>query len=130
MQQRQDERSLSELFGELARQTGTLLHQELNLARAEMTQKASQASRGVATLIVGGFVAYAGFLALLAAVIAGLATFLDWWLAALLVALVVVVVGYLAIQSGLRSLRQGSLAPRQTIQTIKESAEWAKERVQ
>lgn len=130
MQQRQDERSLSELFGELARQTGSLLHQELSLARAEMTQKASQASRGVTTLVVGGFVAYAGFLALLAAAIAGLATYLDWWLAALLVALIVVVVGYLVIQSGLRSLRQGSLAPRQTIQTIKESAEWAKERVQ
>lgn len=130
MQQRRDDRSLGELFGELARETSTLVRQEVNLARAEMTQQASQASRGVATLAVGGFVVYAGFLAFLAAVIAGLATLVQWWLAALIVALIVVVVGYAVVQSGLRALRQVSLVPTTTVQTLRDNAEWAKEQVQ
>lgn len=130
MQQLKNDRSLGELFGELARETGDLVQQELNLARAEMTQKATKASRNVASLAIGGAIAYAGFLALLAAIIAGLATLMPWWLAALLVALVVAVVGYLVVQSALKALRSESLAPRQTIETLKENAKWAKEQVQ
>jgi hypothetical protein len=130
MQQRKDDRSLSDLFGELARETGTLVHQELELARAEMTQKATQASRNVAKVVIGGAIAYAGFLAFLAAVIAGLATVIPWWLAALVVAVVVAVVGYFLAQSALNALRRESLAPKQTIRSIKENAEWAKEQVQ
>jgi cation transport ATPase len=130
MQQRKDDRSLSELFSELARETGTLVHQELSLARAEIAEKASQASRNVVNLVVGGLIAYAGLLAFLAAVIAGLATVMAWWLAALLVAVVVALVGYLVVRSALEALRHENLTPRQTIRTIRENADWAKEQVQ
>ena len=131
MQQSRDERSLGELFGELARETGTLVRQEVELAKSEMTQRATRAGRDVGSLAVGGAVAYAGFLTLLAALVAGLVDAFDMpvWLAALIVGMVVAVVGYLLVQRGLSALRSHGLAPRQTIETLKEDVEWAKEQV-
>ncbi len=129
MQSRTDDRSLGELFGELARQTSNLLHKEMDLTRVEMTRNVSRLGGHVASIAVGGAIAYAGLLALLAAAIAGLATVLAWWLAALIVGLVVVVVGYFLIQRALGALRRESLAPRQTLRTLREDAEWAKEQV-
>jgi ABC-type xylose transport system permease subunit len=81
-------------------------------------------------LAVGGLVAYAGLLAILAAIIIGLATAgLPWWLAALLVGVVVALLGGMMIQRGLTALKQADLAPRETMQTLKEDTQWAKDRM-
>jgi hypothetical protein len=128
MQERRDEPSLGELFADLARNTSTLVRQEVELAKTEMSQKAARVGKDVAFLAIGGAVLYAGFLALLAALIVGLGQLgLPWWLAALLVGLVVAAVGGFLIQQGLTALRREDLTPRQTIATLKEDAEWAKE---
>jgi alkylation response protein AidB-like acyl-CoA dehydrogenase len=130
MQDSKDNRSLGELFAELARESSTLVHQEIELAKAEMTTKASRAAKDIGFLAIGGFVAYAGLLGILAAVIIGLAAAgLPWWLSALLVGLVVVGVGYMLVQKGLSALKHEDLAPRQTIESIKEDTRWAKEQV-
>jgi len=126
MQQSKDDRSLGELFADLARDTSTLVRQEVTLAKVEISDKISKAGKDVASMAVGGAVAYAGFLALIAAAILLLAKAVDWWLAAFIVGLVVIVAGYLLIQRGRTALKQEDLAPRQTMQTIKEDAEWAK----
>ncbi len=127
MQQSKDERSLGELFAELSRETTTLMRQELALATTEMTHKASRVGKDIAFLAVGGAVVYAGLLAIIAAVIILLATFLPDWVAALLVGLVVLVVGYLLLQKGRAALAREDLTPRQTIGSLRESAEWAKD---
>jgi xanthine/uracil permease len=127
-QQRGDDRSLGELFAELARETSTLVRQEVELAKTEMTHKASRVGKSVGMLAVGGAIAYAGLLAILAAIIIGLAALgVPWWLSALLVGLVVAAVGYLLVQKGRDALKQADLAPRQTIETLKEDAAWVKE---
>jgi len=123
-----EERSLGDLFGDLTRDMGVLVRQEVELAKTEMTQKASQAGKNVGSMAVGGAVAYAGFLAILAAVIIGLGSLgIPWWLSALVVGLVVAGVGYFLVQKGLSSFKNESLAPRQTMETLKEDAQWAKE---
>ena len=128
MQQHKEDRSLGELFTELSRETSTLVRQEVQLAKAEMTQKASQVGKDVGFLAVGGAVAYAGFLAIIAAVILALvAVGLAGWLSALLVGLVVAGIGGFLIWKGLNALKQEDLVPRQTIETLKEDKEWAKE---
>ena len=48
------------------------------------------------------------------------------WLAALLVGLVVSFVGYLLAQQAIAAMGREDLAPRTTIDTLKESAEWVK----
>jgi xanthine/uracil permease len=125
--QGKDERSLGELFSELAQETSTLVRQEVNLARTEMTQKASRAGKHIGILAAGGAVAYAGLLAILAGVIVLLDNVMPLWLSALLVGIVVAVVGYVLVRRALEALKRDDFAPRETIETLKEDQRWAKD---
>jgi hypothetical protein len=130
MQQTNDERSLGDLFGDLARDMGTLVSQEMTLARTELTEKASRVGKDIAMLAAGGLVAYAGLLAIIAAAIVLLADLgVPLWASALIVGVVVAIVGYLLVQRGISALRRQDLTPHQTIQSIKEDTEWAKEQI-
>ncbi len=125
--QNNDDRSLGELFSELAQETTTLVRHEVNLVKVEMGEKASRAGKHVGFLAAGGAVAYAGLLAILAGVIALLNAVMPLWLAALLVGLVVAVVGYLLVRRGLDALKREDFVPRQTMETLKEDQQWAKD---
>jgi hypothetical protein len=83
----------------------------------------------VAFLVAGAAVAYAGLLAILAAIILGLATVMPAWLAALLVGVIVASIGYLLVQKGQSDLKRQNLMPQQTIQSLKEDSEWMKEQL-
>ena len=130
MQARKDDRSIGELFGDLAKDMGVLVRQEIGLATTEITHKASRLGRDLAVLAVGGLVAYAGVLCVLAAIIIALATAgLPWWLAALLVGVVVLIIGVVLVQRGVGALKRADLAPRETMRTLKEDTQWAKEQM-
>lgn len=130
MQVNKEDRSIGELFADLAKESSVLVRQEVALAKAEMTQKAGEVGKDIGFLAVGGLVLYAGLLAIIAAIIIVLGTVgVPWWLSALLVGLIVAGVGYFLVQKGLKALKRENLAPRQTIQTLKDDAEWAKEQV-
>jgi uncharacterized membrane protein YqjE len=129
MEQSRDDRSLGELFSELSRQTSTLIRQEVALAKVEMKQKGAEVGKDVGMMAAGGALAYAGLLALIATVIIILAEFIPWWLSALIVSLVVLGVGGMLIQRGMSALKQTSMAPEQTIETLKEDKEWAKKQL-
>jgi len=123
------ERSLGELFGDLTREMTNLVRQEIALATTEMGRKASTVGKNVAYLAVGGMVAYAGLLAIVAAVILALGNFIPLWVSALVVGLVVAGIGYMLVQQGMTALKQADLTPRQTVETLKEDAEWAKQQM-
>jgi uncharacterized protein (UPF0264 family) len=127
MQNGKDDRSLGDLFGDLTREMSTLVRQEVHLATTEIGNKVSRAGRDVAYLAIGGAVAYAGFLALLAALVIGLDEFMPGWVAALVVGIAVAGVGYFLIQRGLSELKHLDLTPRETIGTLKEDVQWAKQ---
>lgn len=122
-----NERSVGDLFGELSQEMSTLVRQEVQLAKAEMSQKASRVGKDLGFLAVGGAVAYAGFLALLAAAILALALVLPGWAAALIVGVVVAAIGFFLVRKGLKDLKQTDPAPRETLQTMKEDVQWAKD---
>lgn len=131
MAQTRENASLGELFSELARETTTLARQEVQLAKAELSQSAAQIGRNVASMLVGGAIAYAGFLAILAAIIVGLGEAgVPWWLSALIVGLVVAAIGYFLIMRARSGLQAASLFPQTTVETLKEDGEWAKEQLQ
>lgn len=124
---RTDERSLGDLFGELATETTTLVRQEIALAKTEVTNDAKALGTNAGLAIGGGLVAYAGFVVLLVALGLGLNDALDSpWLGLLLVALVTLVVGYLVVRRGLAALKAVDPTPERTIQTLKEDKEWLK----
>lgn len=125
MTARQDERSLGELFAELSRETGVLVRKEVELATTEMTAKAKVAAGHAATVAAGGALAHAGLLVLLAAIVIGLAQMgVEPWLSALLVALATMGIGYMLTTKGMANLRRTSVAPTQTIETLKETTSW------
>jgi hypothetical protein len=130
MAQLRDERSLGDLFSDLSRETTTLVRQEVQLAKAELTQSATEAARGIGMLLAGGAVAYAGLLFLLLAIVFGLIQAgWDAWLSALVVGLVVVAIGAILVLRARESLKPANLAPRRTVETLKEDQEWAKEQI-
>ena len=124
-----EERSIGDLFSELANETGTLIRQEMALAQAEMTGKLTRAGKNAAFVAAGGAVGFAAFLTLLAAVIASLSYFMPVWLSALIVAAVVGGVAFYLISSSLEALKRTSLAPNETVTTLKEDAQWLKNQV-
>lgn len=126
MQGRED-RSLGELFADLSRDTSALVRQEVALAKAEISEKASSVGKNVGFLAAGGAVAYAGFLAILAGIVFLLGEIIPLWLSALLVGAIVAGVGYFLVQKGLEALKHQDLVPRQTMQTIKEDQQWVKD---
>jgi xanthine/uracil permease len=130
MAQLRDERSLGDLFSDLSRETTTLVRQEVHLAKAELTQSATEAARGIGMLVAGGAVAYAGLLFILLAIVFGLIEAgWDAWLSALVVGVVVVAIGAILVLRARESLKPANLAPRRTVETLKEDQEWAKERI-
>jgi xanthine/uracil permease len=127
MEQQRDERSLGELFTELARETSALVRQEVALAKTEMTQKATELGRDAGMIGAGGAIAYAGLLALIAAAILALGQIIALWLSSLIVGVVVAAIGYILMQRGLGALKRADFTPHETIKTLKEDAEWAKD---
>ena len=119
-----DQRSLGELFAELSQKASLLARQEVQLAKMEMKQKATAASREVATIVVGGFLANAALLAFAAALTFGLALFIELWLAALIVSVLFALVAGLLIWKGIAALRAMNPVPEQTVTTLKEDKEW------
>ena len=132
MQQQQPKQDLSvgELFADLSRSTSTLIRQEVELAKTEVTQKASRVGKDIGFMAAGGALAYAGLLFVLAAISIILMTIgIPAWLSVLLVGLIVIGAGYFLVQKGRDGLKQDNLAPKQTIDTLKEDAEWAKQQI-
>ena len=128
-QMAKEERSLGDLFTELATETGTLVRQEVALAQTEIVYKATKAGKNVGYLVVGGAVAYAAALALIAGIVILLANFMPAWLSAMLVGVLIGGAGYFMIASALTELKKTDPMPRNTIETIKEDAQWLKDQV-
>jgi hypothetical protein len=123
------ERPIGDLVKQLASQTSTLVRQELDLAKAEMSQKASIAGKGAGLL---GGAAAVGLLAggaLTACLILVLSEAMDAWLAALIVAVVLGAVAAVLGLAGRNKVREATPpVPEQTVETVKEDVEWAKTR--
>lgn len=126
-QQQRDERSIGDLFSELANETSTLVRQEFQLAKTEVTQKATSAAKDIAFIAAGGAVAYIGAIVLAFALVYALAELIPLWVSALIVGLVIAGVGYFLVQRGLTAIKNLDPKPNQTIQTLKEDKEWVKE---
>jgi xanthine/uracil permease len=120
------DRPLTGLLSELAQETTTLVRKEVELAKAEMSEKVNQATTGAVSLAAGGMVAFAGVIFLLLAATFGLATIMEPWLAALIVGGVVTVIGIVLVSMGKSRLSARNLQPNRTISTLQDDKRWAK----
>jgi hypothetical protein len=125
------ERSLGVLVTELSRDITTLFRKEIELARAETSEKITQAMVAVGAIASGAILALGALIVLLQALVIAIAELgVPPALAALIVGAVVAVIAYALIHKGTRDLKAGSLAPTRTLDSLKRDARVAKEQVQ
>jgi VIT1/CCC1 family predicted Fe2+/Mn2+ transporter len=120
----QHDASAADLLKQVSEQTQRLIRQELALARLELTDKAKHAGVGAGLLAGAGLVAFFGACVLVATLVLLLATALDAWLAALVVAVALLALaGLLAVGGKGRLERAAPAAPEQTIESVKADVE-------
>jgi hypothetical protein len=123
------DQSVGELVKQLADQTSTLVRQEMELAKAELRQKGKLAGMGAGAFGGAGLLGLFALGALTAAAILGLATAVDGWLAALIVAAVYgAVAGALALVGRTKVQEASPPIPEQTTESVKEDVEWTRTR--
>jgi uncharacterized membrane protein YqjE len=121
------ERSIGELLRQLSEQTTRLVHQELELAKAELQQKGKEAGAGAGLFGGAGALGLAALGALTACFILALDAIMPAWLAALIVAVIYgAIAAFLALRGRDKVKQATPLVPEQTIETGKEDVEWAK----
>jgi uncharacterized membrane protein YqjE len=121
------DRSLPELLKQLSQETTQLVHQELELAKAELQQKGKEAGAGAGMFGGAGALGLAALGALTACFILALNAVMPAWLAALIVAVVYGIIAFVLVKQGQAKLKQATPpVPEQTIETVKEDVEWAK----
>ena len=119
--------SLPELLKRLSSETTRLVHQELELTKAELQQKGRQAGAGAGLFGAAGAIALAALGALTACFILALDNLMPAWLAALMIAVVYgAIAAFLALRGRDKVKQATPLVPEQTIETMKEDVEWAK----
>jgi Putative Actinobacterial Holin-X, holin superfamily III len=122
---------VADLLKQLSEQTSTLVRQEMDLAKAELTVKGKQAGVGAGMFGAAGMVGLYAVGALTACLILALSTAVAGWLAALIVTVV-----YGAIAGGLALMGRNKVqegvppVPERTIESVKEDVEWTKQRAQ
>ena len=129
----EQDRSLVGLFSDLWRETQTLVHQEAQLAKAELSEKVSQVTTGAGEIAAGGAVLFAGFIVLLFAAVGALQLMIPSehaiWIAPLVVGVAVMIVGYVVLSRGRKQLQADSMMPERTLQSLQRDARLAKEHV-
>ncbi len=125
-------KSIFGLLKQLKDQAKALVREEIELVKAEMSEKAATFARNSASIAIGGFVAYAGLIVLLGGLgilIAyffqntGINPLLATFIGLGIIGLVVIGGGVVFIMKGISALKKASLKPEKTIETLKELKE-------
>jgi uncharacterized membrane protein YqjE len=124
------ERPIGELLKQLSEETTRLVHQEIELAKAELAQKGKQAGMGAGLFGGAGVIGFLALAALTTCFILALDAAMPAWLAALLVAVVYAAIAAVLAMQGRNKVKQATPpVPEQTIETVKEDVQWAKTRM-
>ena len=121
------QKSMAELSGDLARQMTALVHHEIELAKAEMTQKGKRAGFGAGMFGAAGVLAAFGFGCVTACFVAALQLGISVWLAALIVGLIYFAAAGILALMGRRQISEATPPmPSQAVESTKEDVEWLK----
>jgi hypothetical protein len=123
------DRPIGELMRELSQQTSTLVRQEMELARLELTQKGKRAGIGAGMFGAAGGLGFYALGALTACFVLALATVMTGWLAALIVAVVYgAIAGGLALTGKNKVQQAVPPVPEQATTSVKEDVQWTTSR--
>jgi uncharacterized membrane protein YqjE len=121
------DRSLGELFSDLSEQTAALIKQEMRLAKVELSENLADAGKHAMMIGVAAVFGLAAVMTIAAAITLLLIDVgVEPWLAAGVTAAALGLTAYLLAQSGISALRKTSIAPVETIHSLKETTQWLK----
>lgn len=130
MHSRPRERSFPQLFTDTVSGITQLFQTEIRLARAEITEKLSQTAAGAGLVATGGALALAALVILLQAIVAMIVEAgLEAYWAALIVAVVAGLAGFLLVRAGMSRMSPSNLTPERTINSLQQDVNVAKEHV-
>lgn len=130
MREMKSDPSLGELFVGLSEELSTLVRKEMELVQIEMGEKITQTTNGLVRIVIGGVLLLLGAGVLLVAAVVALGTQIPYWLAALMIGVLVVLIGLILVQSGRSSLSTVNLIPKKSLASLQKDTELIKERVQ
>jgi uncharacterized membrane protein YqjE len=117
----QDDPTLGALVHDLTQQVPELIRSELRLAQAEMTAKGKRAGLGIGMFSAAGLLAFFGLACVIATAVLALAHAVPDWLAALIVAVVLLAGAAVAAMAGKKEIQEATPpAPEQAIAGVKE----------
>jgi Flp pilus assembly protein TadB len=119
--------SAGELITQLSAQTSRLVRDELRLAQKEFQDSAKHAGIGAGLFSVAGVLVVFGVATLIAAAVAGLSVVLPVWLAAVIVAAILLAAGGIAALLGKSQLQDASPVPQQTVANVKDDIQEVKD---
>jgi outer membrane murein-binding lipoprotein Lpp len=116
-----ESQTLGALVHQLSQQIPDLVRSEIRLAQAEVAQKGKRAGAGIGMFSVAGLLGFFSVATFVTTAILGLAIVLDAWLAALVVAVVLLVGAAVAGLVGRNKVAEAAPpAPEKAIQGIKD----------
>lgn len=121
------DRPFSQILQDIVANVQDIIRLEVRLAKAEMSEQAGKAARGVTTLAIGAGLAFFGLGFVLLAVVYALSTVMAPWAAAAIVGVVLGAVAAMMMSAGRKHLRGVDMKPERTIQSVKENVKWAKD---
>jgi len=123
------DQGFGDLVRELSGQLSTLVRQEVELAKTELTEKGKKAGIGAGVLGGAAIAALLTLGTLTALLILALDTAMAAWAAALIVMLIWAAVAAALALIGRSKLREvGKPMPEKTVETVKEDVQWLKSR--
>jgi hypothetical protein len=121
------ERTVAELFTDLSQQLSTLFRQEVRLARTEATERLQAFAKDAVVIGVGAALGLAALMAATAALVLLLIQLnVMPWIAAVIVAAALAIISGVLVQARLRAMRRRTVVPVETVESIKETAQWIK----
>ena len=131
MEQHNGERPVGELVKDATEQAQTLIRQEIELAKVELSEKGKKAGIGAGMFGGAGLLGLFAFAALTAAFIGAVDLAVPFWAAALIVAAVYgAIAGVLALTGKNKVQEATPPVPEQTVDNVKEDVAWTKQRAQ
>ena len=116
--------SVGDLLGDVTRDLSTLLRQEVELAKAEVKAEATKAGKAAGMLGGAGLAGYMVALFLSLALMFGLDAVMPAGWAAVIVAVIWGIAAAVLYSTGRRKMKDVSPVPQQTVETLKEDAQW------
>ena len=131
--------NIADLIKDLRDEALLLVRQEVALAKTEMSEKMARILRNTIYAVVGGLIAFLGLIFILQAATvaigiglleAGLTEKQSLWASPLLLGIIVAIVGAILTSKGIAAVKNESLVPEKTVESLKSDKEWIQNKTQ